>query len=221
VSLAGRTQNPLALPLPCRIGGFGGAEGLARMLRDERIDAVVDATHPFAARIGANAAKACKTLGLPLARYTRPPWLPQPGDRWQSVPDIFAAAQAIGETPVRVFLTTGRLGLAAFKNAPQHDYVIRTIDPPEAGDLPPQNRILLARGPFSLEAETALMAEERIAVLVTKNSGGAASAPKLAAARRLGLPVIMVEPPHRPDATAFHALEDILGWIAAVQRGAP
>lgn len=220
VSLAGRTQQPIALPLPCRIGGFGGVEGLVRYLRENGTEAVVDATHPFAARISAHAAMACARLGLPLATFTRPSWTAGPGDRWTAVADLDAAARALGDAPRRVLLTTGRLGLAAFRAAPQHSYIGRTIDPPDAEHLPPTYRIMLGRGPFPLAAEIALLRDEAIDVVVTKNSGGAASAAKLEAARALALPVVMVEPPARPAGTVFTDVAAVLRWIAA-QRAAP
>lgn len=214
LSLAGRTQHPAASPLPVRIGGFGGVEGLVGFLRDGGFTAVIDATHPFAARISAHAAAACSRLALPRAVCTRPPWRPEAGDRWTLVPDIAAAVPAIGAEACRVFLTTGRLELAAFLSAPQHEYLIRTIDPPDAATLPPRHRIVLARGPFSPEAETGLMREARIAVLVTKNSGGAASAGKIEAARRLGLRVVMVERPPAPGGEMLAGPEAAPAWLA-------
>lgn len=220
VSLAGRTQQPIALPLPCRVGGFGGVDGLERYLRDSGTAAAIDATHPFAARMSAHAAAACARLAVPLATFTRPPWVPEPGDRWTSVLDLDTAARALGQVPRRVLLTTGRLGLAAFRAAPQHSYIGRTIDPPDPADLPPTYRAILGRGPFPLDAEIGLMREARIDVLVTKNSGGDASAAKLEAARALALPVVMVEPPARLPGPSFTAIAAVLRWIAA-QRAAP
>ena len=215
VSLAGRTQAPLPPPLPFRIGGFGGTDGLAQFLVDNGFEAVVDATHPFAARISANATAACRRLALPLARYSRAPWMPQAGDRWTPVEHLAAAALALGPAPRVVFLTIGRLGLPAFLAAPQHIYLIRAIDPPDPADLPPQNRVVLERGPFTLEAEEMLMRREAIDILVTKNSGGEAGAAKLAAARHLGLPIVMVEPPEERHAPLLAGLPAVLDWIAA------
>ncbi len=137
LSLAGRTARAVLPAMPVRVGGFGGIEGLAAYLRDSRTRAVIDATHPFATRISAHATAACARLGISRATFTRPPWTAGPGDRWTAVPDLATAAAALGTTPLRVFLTTGRLGLAAFKAAPQHDYLVRTIDPPAPGDSPP------------------------------------------------------------------------------------
>lgn len=220
LSLAGRTRHPAASPLPVRIGGFGGTEGLVTTLREGGFRAVIDATHPFAARISANAAAACSRLVLPRAVCTRPPWRPKPGDQWIGVPDIAAAVPAIGPEAARVFVTTGRLELAAFQAAPQHDYLIRTIDPPDEGTLPPRHRVILARGPFSPEDEADLMAGAGIAVLVTKNSGGAASAGKVEAARRLGVRVIVVERPPAPGGEVLSGPEAALAWLAR-HRDAP
>ena len=213
LSLAGRTRDPARAAIPTRVGGFGGREGLARYLFDTRIDVVVDATHPFAARISVNAHAACERQRVPLAVFTRPAWEPGEGDRWTFVPDITAAAAALGQAPRRVFLTTGRLELAAFRAAPQHQYLVRTIDLPETDDLPSHHRVILARGPFAVADEIALMRETRAEVLVSKNSGGAASFGKIAAARDLGLPVVMIERPPGGAGAMFTALADVLGWI--------
>jgi precorrin-6A/cobalt-precorrin-6A reductase len=192
LSLAGRTLEPAAQSLPTRIGGFGGVEGLAAYLGDHAIDILIDATHPFAVRISDNARRAAAKAGIPLLHLERPGWVPEAGDRWTEVPDQAAAALVLGQTPRRVFLTTGRLGVAAFRAAPQHRYLLRSIDPPEPQDLPPDCTVILARGPFSIEDETALMQAHGIEVLVTKNSGSPATYAKIAAARALGLDVLMV-----------------------------
>ena len=215
LSLAGRTVDPAAQPIATRIGGFGGIEGHAAYLREHGIEAVVDATHPFAEQISRHAAEAARLTGTPIVAFVRPAWVREPGDRWVEVADLDAAAQALGAAPRRVLLTTGRLGLDHFTAAPQHHYLIRTIDPP--GDLPglPQHRLLLDRGPFDLEAERALMAAERIEVVVTKNSGGAATYPKIVAARELGLPVVIVQPPVRPDVAQVHDVAAVFAFLAA------
>lgn len=203
LSLAGRTQEPVLPPIPARIGGFGGVEGLSRFLAENNVKAVIDATHPFAARIKANAALACAQTGTPLLALGRAEWSREPGDKWIEVADAREAASALGEAPRRVFLTAGRLEVPAFLDHTQHHYLIRTIDPPEA--LPPQATLILDRGPFDAEAEARLMQRERIDSLVTKNSGGAATYGKIAAARQLGLPVIMMTRPKTPDGVAFTA----------------
>jgi precorrin-6A/cobalt-precorrin-6A reductase len=205
LSYAGRTAHPRPQPIACRIGGFGGVDGLARWLARERIAAVVDATHPFAARISANAVAACRALAIPLASIIRPAWQPQAGDRWTCARNTADAAEKLGAEPRRVFLTVGRLELAAFDSAPHHFYLTRTIDPPGDVALPPNIRFVFDRGPFDVETEAALLARERIAVLVSKNSGGSATYGKIDAARRLGLPVVMIERPEKP---AGHAVAD-------------
>jgi precorrin-6A/cobalt-precorrin-6A reductase len=205
LSYAGRTAKPSLQPIPCRVGGFGGAEGLARWLAHEKIAAVVDATHPFAARISANAVAACRALAIPLASIVRPAWQPKTGDRWTCVGSAAEAAEKLGLIPQRVFLTVGRLELAAFASARHHFYLARTIDPPGDVFLPPNIRFVLDRGPFDVETEAALLVRERIAVLVSKNSGGSAIYGKIEAARRLGLPVVMIDRPEKP---AGHAVAD-------------
>jgi precorrin-6A/cobalt-precorrin-6A reductase len=212
LSLAGRTQNPIAPPIPYRTGGFGGVAGLKAYLTEAKIAAVIDATHPFAAQMSAHAVEACRDLGLPIAIFTRAAWRAVPGDRWTQAADMTAAAAALGAAPRRVFLTVGGLQLAAFTAAPQHHYLIRTIDPPDVAALP-DHRLILARGPFTVEDEVALMQEAKIDVLVTKNSGGKATAAKLAAARTLGIEVIVVERPKSEDVPTFEKLDAIMAWI--------
>lgn len=215
LSLAGRTERPAPQPLPTRIGGFGGADGLAAHLAAERVDILVDATHPFAERISDNAVAAAARVGVPLLALERPAWTPGEGDRWIDVPDLAAAATALGATPRRVFLTTGRLGVAAFKAAAQHRYLLRSIDPPEPGDLPPHCDVLLARGPFTIAAEIDLMRREAVDIVVTKNSGAAAASDKLAAARALNLPVVMIARAARPGAATVATPEAALAWLVA------
>jgi precorrin-6A/cobalt-precorrin-6A reductase len=199
-SLAGRVAEPRLPEGRVRLGGFGGADGLARRLREERVDAVVDATHPFADTISAHAAEAARTVRLPLLVLRRPGWTPEPGDRWHwadSVPDAAALLPGLGS---RAFLTTGRGDLAAFTAAAPGLFLLaRSVDPPEPPP-PPHVRVLLARGPFTVEGERALLREHRIDVLVTKDSGGAATAPKLAAARAAAIPVLIVRRPPPPQA---------------------
>ncbi|MDR3493557.1 MAG: cobalt-precorrin-6A reductase [Ancalomicrobiaceae bacterium] len=215
LSYAGRTVTPAHQPIPTRSGGFGGVDGLAAYLRGHAVDMVVDATHPFAAEMSRHAADACARTGTALVVFTRAPWAKVAGDRWIEAADNAAAAAALGETPRRVLMTIGRLGLAAFRAAPQHHYLIRTIDPPEAADLPPDHRLLFARGPFTLDDETRLMREEAIDVVVTKNSGGTATYAKIDAARDLGLPVVIVQPPARPEVPTCHDLDACMAAIEA------
>ncbi len=214
LSLAGVTRNPVLPNVVCRIGGFGGVDGLCAWLRAARIAALIDATHPFATRISGNSARAAAIAGIPSLRIDRPEWTPQPGDRWTRVADAAQAAAWLGGTRQRVLLTVGSNSLAAF-NAPAHDYVVRCIDPPPL--LPPGAALLLARGPFTLDDERALLAERRITVLVSKNSGGAATAAKLLAARQLGMPVVMID---RPLASTAGARVDTtaaaLAWLERI-----
>ncbi|MCP8939826.1 cobalt-precorrin-6A reductase [Alsobacter sp. SYSU M60028] len=218
LSLAGRTDRPAAQPIPARVGGFGGVAGLADYLRSEGIEAVVDATHPFAARMSEHAAQACREAGVPLVALTRPPWTPGPGDRWIDVPDMAGAVDALGEVPRTVFLTVGRLSLPAFAARPEHTYVVRTIDEPGEGPLPPRVRLIRARGPFAEEDEVALMRREGVDIVVSKNSGGEATSAKLAAARRLGLPVVMVRRPPRPETKQAHGVAEALGFLERHRR---
>ena len=215
LSMAGRTSDPRPLPIPTRIGGFGGVDGLARFLLQERIEAVIDATHPFAAVMSRNAAEACAQAHVPLLALRRPPWAAKAGDRWIEVGSMEEGVRALGEEPRRVFLTVGRLELPPFAAAPQHTYLVRTIEP--IGDaLPVPNLIAIQdRAPFDEAAERALMERERVDVVVTKNSGGAATYPKIAAARTLGLPVIVVARPQKPSGVEEVASADAaLEWLA-------
>lgn len=215
VSLAGRTSAPLPVALPTRIGGFGGVEGLTHYLAETGVTHVVDATHPFAARISANARAACAALGLPLLRLARESWRKAPGDRWIEVADNAAAARALGAAPRRVFLSIGRQGVADFRAAPQHEYLLRTIEPPEAGDLPPHCDVIFARGPFALEDEITLLRARRIDCLVSKNSGGALTYAKIEAARLLGVEVVMIAPPAHEDAPVAHDIEAAMAFLAS------
>lgn len=195
-SLAGRVGEPRLPPGRVRTGGFGGAAGLAAYLVAERIDAVVDATHPFAELITRNAVRAAAGTGVPLLVLRRPGWTQGPDDRWYWAEDLPGAAAALPGLGRRVFLTTGKGGLAAFAGLDLF-FLVRTVDPPRA-PLPRRHRLLPARGPFTAEGERALLREHRIDVLVTKDSGGSATAPKLTAAREAGLPVVVVRRPDPP-----------------------
>ncbi|HWY84811.1 MAG TPA: cobalt-precorrin-6A reductase [Roseiarcus sp.] len=218
LSLAGATANPAQVPIPQRIGGFGGAEGLATFLARKHIDAVVDATHPFASRISGNAVAACGATRTPLVVFSRPPWTREPGDRWIEVAAMDDAVPALGIRPKTVFLTQGRLQLAAFARAPQHRYIVRAIDRPAEIDALPGYKLILARGPFSLADELALMKRERIETLVTKNSGGDATYAKIEAACALEIEVVIVRRPPAPEAETLHDLDAVLAWIADHRR---
>lgn len=213
LSLAGRTANPRPQPLATRIGGFGGVEGLAHWLREEKVDAVIDATHPYAARMSANAVAACAQTGLPLGSIVRPPWQQLKDDSWRVVPTAEAAAVALGRRPLRVFLSLGRQDLHAFASAPQHRYVARTIETPQQAALPPNIRILQARGPFDRDSEAKLLSDEEIDVIVSKNSGGSATYAKIEAARELDLSVIMIARPDKPAGHVLTGPEEAVAWL--------
>ncbi|MBS0525489.1 MAG: cobalt-precorrin-6A reductase [Proteobacteria bacterium] len=213
LSLAGRTSSPRPQPIPTRVGGFGGIEGLARFLRSEAIDVVVDATHPYADQMSAHAVAACRETGVPLASLARPEWQRAPADRWQVVADTEAAAHALGREPRRVFLSLGRQELHAFARAPQHHYLARLIERPDQTTLPPDLHLMQARGPFDRSAEERLLREERIDVMVSKNAGGAATYAKIEAARALGLPVVMIARPHKPAGVAMADIEACVAWL--------
>lgn len=215
LSLAGRTRNPVLPPIPFRIGGFGGADGLARYMREEQIEALIDATHPFAAKISANAVLAARAAGLPLLAVRRPEWAPGPQDHWTMLPDLSAAAVALGTSPRHVLLTVGRLELGPFRDHPWHRYVVRSVDAPEEALLPPGCIVIAARGPFDAMDERRLLLEHKIDVVVTKNSGGTATSAKLAAAREIGIEVIMVRRPPPSGADEADSIEDVLHWLGA------
>jgi precorrin-6A/cobalt-precorrin-6A reductase len=215
-SYAGRTEAPMAQPLPTRTGGFGGAAGLQAYIAAEGITHIVDATHPFAAQMSMNAALAAMATGVPLLALERAPWLPTPTDRWQHVPDLTAAALALGPTPRRVFLAIGRQHLDVFASAPQHHYLLRLVDAP--ADLPlPNATVTIARGPFTPAGDKALMRDHGTEIVVAKNAGGKGAVAKIAAARDLGLPVIMVDRPALPDRAVVRSVADVMDWIAAHQ----
>jgi precorrin-6A/cobalt-precorrin-6A reductase len=210
-SLAGRVPDP-ALPVGrVRIGGFGGAEGLRRWLRDERVDAVVDATHPYAATITATAAAVCHELGLAHLVLARPAW--DPGEAILAGSDAQAAHIVAARRYSRVFLTTGRSGTAAFTGVPAW-FLIRAVTAPAADTLPRRHQLVLSRGPYRYDDELALLREHRIDALVTKNSGGAMTRPKLDAAAALGVAVVMVDrPPLPPGVTTVATVDAAADWV--------
>ena len=213
VSLAGRVAAPAPLALPQRVGGFGGAEGLARHIRDHGITHVIDATHPFAAIISANAVQACAATNTPLVALTRAPWVAQTGDDWSRVPDIPAAVAALGGRPERVFLALGRMNLAAFAAQPQHFYLLRLIDPPDAPLPLPHHHALIARGPFTEASDRALLQAHRITRIISKNAGGTGAMAKITAARSLGLPVLMIDRPALPPRDEVTSVAEVLNWL--------
>jgi precorrin-6A/cobalt-precorrin-6A reductase len=215
LSYMGRVERPKPQPVPVRIGGFGGVPGLADWLRAHRVTHLVDATHPFAARMSAHAVAAAAQTGVPLVALVRPPWEPGPGDRWTRVPDIPAAVAALAGPARRVMLAIGRMHLADFAAQPQHDYLLRLVDPPSEPPPLPRHRVVVDRGPFTVEADRALMVDHATDLVVSKNAGGAGARAKLEAARDLGLPVLMIDRPAVPPRAEVGSVEAVLDWIAA------
>ncbi|RAZ88335.1 cobalt-precorrin-6A reductase [Mesorhizobium hawassense] len=207
LSLAGRTESPVSQGVPVRVGGFGGADGLAAYLREERVNLLIDATHPYAARISANAAEAARQAGVPIFALRRPGWVPVAGDRWALVDGVAEAARALGAAPRRVFLAIGRQEAGAFEAAPQHRYLIRSVDPVEPKLAVPDALYLLARGPFPEADERALLEQHGIDAIVSKNSGGEATYGKITAARALGIDVVMVRRPALPDVPSAETVD--------------
>lgn len=223
-SLAGRVSQPRLPDGPVRVGGFGGADGLAAFLQAEGMTHLVDATHPFAATITANAALAAAGTGVPRLVLRRPGWATDPA--WTGAASIGEAAEAVARWPGEsVFLTTGRRDLGAFAADDGHQFLVRAVDPPN-GPVPSRMTLILDRGPYTVESETALMREHRVGLLVTKNSGGPMTAAKLSAARNLGVHVVMVRRPPLPSgSTAVATVQEALRWLGmrdggeAVSRG--
>jgi precorrin-6A/cobalt-precorrin-6A reductase len=214
-SLAGRTRAPAKVAGDLRVGGFGGAAGLAAYLAAESIGLVVDATHPFAAQMAANAAQACAETGVPRLKLVRPPWQASMSDRWHDVPDTAAAARVVGEIGKRVFLSVGRQDLAAFAGLGGVWFLVRSIEPLGVPYPLRQAEMIQDRGPFSEAAEVALMKDHGIDLLVSKNSGGEATYAKIAAARRLGLPVGMLARQPAPEGETVPEVAGAVAWTEA------
>jgi precorrin-6A/cobalt-precorrin-6A reductase len=209
-SLAGRVTDPRLPEGEVRVGGFGGVDGLVRYLEDERIDAVVDATHPFAATMTRHAVEAANRTGLPLLTLRRPGWVAAGGDDWRRVQDLNEAAAEVARLGDRVFLTTGRQSVGAFAGLDGVWFLSRSVEAPSP-PMPQKLEVVLDRGPFTLDGELKLLREHRINLLVTKDSGG--TAPKLEAARRLGLTVVVVDRPAPPEAPTVATVEEAVEWL--------
>jgi len=213
LSLAGRTAAPAPQPVPVRVGGFGGAAGLADYLKRERIDALIDATHPYAQIMSANAAAAAQRTGMRFVALRRPPWVAVAGDCWIEANNVRDAVRALGDAPRRVFVTLGRNEIAPFADVPQHFYLIRSVDPINPPLPLPHVAYVTGRGPFGEAAEHALLTAQRVDIVVAKNSGGTATYGKIAAARSLGIPVIMLRRPPLPEAPAVETVDQALAWL--------
>jgi precorrin-6A/cobalt-precorrin-6A reductase len=212
-SLAGRTRCPLVTSENTRIGGFGGVAGLTHYLRKQQIDGLIDATHPFAAQISFNAAAAAAEVGIPHLMLIRPVWERTEGDRWIEVDDHEAAAATLPDLAQRIFLTIGRQELAAFAHLQDLWFLMRMIDPPLPDAAVPPGKLLLERGPFSLDEERSLLKQYQIGAIVSKNSGGDATYAKIIAARELGIPVVMIQRPPIPPGDSVADIESALAWL--------
>ncbi len=213
VSFAGRVERPARHPVPRRIGGFGGVAGLAAYLSAHHITHVIDATHPFAAQMSANAVTACAQTNTPLIALTRAPWSAQPDDRWTHVPDIAGAVAALNTEPQRVMLAVGRMHLPEFAPNLQHFYLLRLVDAPDTAPDFPDHQVLVSRGPFTAEDDRALMERYKITQVVSKNAGGTGAYAKIEAARTLNLPVLMIDRPAIPARREVTTPEEVLTWV--------
>jgi precorrin-6A/cobalt-precorrin-6A reductase len=216
-SYAGRTEAPMGQPIHMRVGGFGGIDGLRAYLAAEGISHVVDATHPFAARMSGNAVAACAAAGVPLIALERAPWVAGEADRWTHVADIPAAVAALDGPARRVFLAIGRQHLEPFAAQPQHHYLLRLVDAPVALPLP-QAAVVVARGPFNVAGDTALMRQHGTEIIVAKNAGGKGAVAKIAAARDLALPVIMIDRPVLAPRKVVRSVAAVMDWLHQTAR---
>ncbi len=213
-SLAGRTRYPVEPPGQVRSGGFGGVAGLVDFLKSASIEAVVDATHPYAARISGNAAKACNASNIPHVQLLRPAWQEKPEDHWVPVETLRnAAAEILKRGFQRIFLTTGRQELKPFTPIKDRWFLLRMIDPPKNSLGFEQSEIILGRGPFDTDAEVELMKTHRIDAIVTKNSGGTATYGKVEAAQRLKLPVIVIQRPSAAEGNSVTTADQAVKWL--------
>lgn len=220
LSYAGRTAAPAAQAVPVRVGGFGGVDGLAAYLQNERVTHLVDATHPFAAQMSAHAVAAAQRAGVPLIALTRPAWAPVAGDRWTRVADVAGAVAALAGPPRRIMLALGRMHVTAFAAHPQHHYLLRFVDRPDTVPLLPNHDLVIERGPFDVAGDLQLMTDHRIDLVVAKNAGGTGALAKIAAARALGLPIVMIDRPAIPPRIEVHDVAAVFDWIAhEVHRG--
>lgn len=213
-SYAGRVVQPRTQPIPHRVGGFGGVDGLVAYLANHNISHVIDATHPFAAQMSWNAVHACRAANVPLLALQRPEWQAGEGDNWRHVPDIAGAVAALGGPAQRVMLALGRLHMSEFAAQPHHHYVLRLVDTPKQTPDLPQHTVIVARGPFTIEADTALFQDQAIDLVACKNAGGSGAEAKLHAARALGLPVVMIDRPELPKRDTVATVDAVFDWLA-------
>jgi precorrin-6A/cobalt-precorrin-6A reductase len=212
-SLAGRTSQPVMPTGNVRIGGFGGETGLVEYLRQMQIDVLIDATHPFATQISRNAANSANEIGIRHLMLVRPAWERVAGDNWLEVESIEAAATSLENEAGRIFLTVGRQELAAFAHLHHLWFLMRMIDPPTDDATVPPGEILCDRGPFALDSEREILHRYKIDTIVSKNSGGNATYPKIIAARELGVKVVMVKRPNLPAGEKVADVNSAIAWL--------
>ncbi|MEO3704698.1 cobalt-precorrin-6A reductase [Trichormus azollae] len=212
-SLAGRTREPVLPAGNVRVGGFGGVTGLVEYLQHQQIDILIDATHPFANHISWNAVVAATEAGIPRLLVNRPPWEKLLGDHWIEVENITNAAAALEHQAKRVFLTIGRQEISAFTHLQEMWFLMRMIDPLPANVITPPGFILCDRGPFNLENEREILTHHQIDTIVSKNSGGNATYPKIIAAREMGIKVVMVNRPPIPPGEQVADVESAVMWL--------
>jgi precorrin-6A/cobalt-precorrin-6A reductase len=215
LSLAGRTRDPIGYPVPLRIGGFGGVRGLIDYLNERQIDLMIDATHPFAEQMSRHAAFAASETGVPFFALCRPAWQKAEGDRWTEVSSVADGVGKLGKKSRRVFAALGRQEAAALSDAPHHSYLVRSVDPIDPPLDLPDARYICERGPFALPAERKLLKGAKIEVVFAKNSGGDATYAKIAAARELGIEVVLVK---RPKRNSVETVESPLEAVALARQ---
>lgn len=213
ISYAGRVERIKPQPIPKRIGGFGGVEGLCDFLEKEKITHLIDATHPFAAQMSENAIAACQKTQTPLLALTRAPWHQQPDDKWHHVTDIASAVSFLDRPARRVMLAIGRMHLDSFTIHPQHHYLLRLVDEPEVAPQFPHCDIVVSRGPFTKRNDMALLSAHDIDLVIAKNAGGKGAYAKIEAARALGLEVVMIDRPYISPRDEVHSPEEVLSWL--------
>ncbi len=212
-SLAGRTPKPNIPSVgQVRMGGFGGVEGLVNYLKTEKIDLLIDMSHPFAAQITRNASIAAQEAGIPRLLFCRPAWEQVEGDRWIMAADLDAAAALFPGLADRVFLTIGRQELGAFARVADCWFLMRMITPPDLAELPTGD-VLLDQGPFDLVKETKILQDYAIGAIVSKNSGGNAAYAKIIAARTLGIPIVMIPRPLLPESEVVSEISAVVQWV--------
>ena len=216
LSYAGRVSRLRPSPIAKRVGGFGGISGLLEYLKSEQITHVIDATHPFASQMSKNAIEACSMAKIPLAALTRPAWQEKKGDNWINVPNLEAAAEHLKQPKKNVLLAIGRQNLVLFYTQPQHNYILRLVDPPDKPLKFPDHSINISRGPFTIKNDTALFKNHKIDLVVAKNSGGSGAYSKIEVARNLGVSVVMIDRPKIPSRKEIFQTDSVLNWVNQV-----